>query len=181
MEHLIRNFSESRKLVSLYFDDSNRQKFACGRIIYANERQFAVELISPNGTFDGILVRNIDCITRVEFDGQYHEKITKMMRTRYSECFHYDIKGASLFVCLLKIAAQTKEVISVEILDSGIYDITGVVDHVKDGICTIRLIDEYGYEDGCSVCQVGDITQIVYASEDENRIRSLWEINIANE
>ena len=67
-----------KKNVCVYTCDSEISKFLYGRIIFIDNEFFALYMLTPNGENDGILVKKISCITYVEMDGQYDEKMKKL-------------------------------------------------------------------------------------------------------
>lgn len=137
-----------KKNVCVYTCDSEISKFLYGRIIFIDNEFFALYMLTPNGENDGILVKKISCITYVEMDGQYDEKMKKL-------CPNFD-------------DLISKTPISVELLDSGVDSVIGQVTAVNEKICTVRQIDEYGCYDGIAYVNVPDITQVSYASADNS-------------
>ena len=91
--------------------------------------------------------------------------------------FSYSFTQEDIKDALLSIALKTKEIVSIELANSGFNDVVGFVEEKNDGYSKIRQIDEYGFEDGYSYIRVNDITQISYSSQDEKRILKLWKIN----
>lgn len=159
-----------KKNVCVYTCDSEISKFLYGRIIFIDNEFFALYMLTPNGENDGILVKKISCITYVEMDGQYDEKMKKL-------CPNFDDlisetpidfeNGNALFSIMLE-ALRTEKPISVELLDSGVDSVIGQVTAVNEKICTVRQIYEYGCDDGIAYVNVPDITQVSYASADNS-------------
>ena len=63
---------------------------------------------------------------------------------------------------------------SIELRDSGIVDVVGFIENVADEVCQIHVVDEYGYDDGCTFVDMSSISQIALGSEDEQRIMKLY-------
>ena len=79
---------------------------------------------------------------------------------------------------MLNLSLKLSKVVSIELLNSGINNVVGIVDEICDNKCTIKLVDEYGYEDGYSFILVSDITQVMFDGETENLLLKLWKINM---
>lgn len=159
---------------SVYFSPNNTKSFAFGRILSIDGTNVEIYLVSPNGDFDGILVKPIDDIFRVQNDGQYSDKMTRLMMDYVHEPEKYVLKCNNLFESVLSFASDNELIVSIELLNSGYDDVIGFVQEIKNGGCVIKQIDEYGAEDGISKMRICDITQVCCDSQDERRIERLW-------
>lgn len=169
--------SNENKNVSIYTNYNEPSKFHYGRILCVNSDEIAIYMISPDGLYDGILVKKTEDIIRVEIDGQYEKKMKKLCSLSQLIPFKYFLNSTSIKDSLLKIAIQSRQIVSIELVDSGYMDVVGFVDEIVDGLCKIKIVDEYGFEDGYCFVMTDKITEISYASQDECRILKLWEIN----
>ncbi|MCQ4021805.1 MULTISPECIES: hypothetical protein [unclassified Ruminococcus] len=173
----LKEMAKSDKRVSIYTDINEPSKFCYGYILCVNYEEVAIYMISPDGFFDGILMKKIYDIIRIEIDGQYHEKMKKLCSLSKMQPFNYSIDPTNIQYSLLEIALQSKQIVSLELVDSGYDDVVGFVESIDNGLCKIKIVDEYGFEDGYCFVMANKITQISYASQDEIRILKLWEIN----
>lgn len=177
MLKILSELYSSKKTASIYDDRNETSKFHYGAVIGVNENNAAIENISPDGEWDGITLVNTEAIFRIEKDGLYDKKMKKLMKINAPELFRFTLNSENLTFSLLSLALETKKIVSLELCESGCYDITGFVEESDEERCKIHLVDEYGENDGFSYILLSDITWISYDSEDEKRILRLWEAN----
>jgi len=65
-------------------------------------------------------------------------------------------------------------IVSIEICNSGRFEVVGLVDALYEKGCRILLIDSYGSEDGYAEIQYSDINQINSNEYDERYRRILY-------
>lgn len=174
-------FSElykAKELACFYNDYENTKTFYVGFIIAFNKNEIAIQLISVDGTDDGIIVTNINNIFKVETGGQYIEKIKKLVSFSEIPDFPNVFDENKIYKSILKFAENTKEIVSIELNGSGFNDAVGFVESVGGDICEIKQIDEYGFDDGISYIKIEDITEISYSRIEEKRLLKLWNFNI---
>lgn len=167
----------SQKMVSIYTDYQETNKFHYGVIIALNEKEVAIQMLSPDGESDGIIVMDVENVFRVEENGQYDEKMKKLCPNNPPPLLHEDLDENEIFESLLSIALIEKSIVSIELVDSGYNDIVGFVEAIEDGRCRVKQVNEYGYEDGFSFFLIRDITKITYLSQDEKRLMKLWQLS----
>lgn len=177
MKEVLQKFLISNKYISIY-TNNNMESFLYGKLLSLNDSEFALMLISCDGNFDGILVKKINDIARVEFGGQYEKKMSRLISPDINE-YCCSIDNNYITRAVLFLAKNNENIVSVELLDSERVNVMGFVEEIDDSICKIKQIDEYGYNDGYSYIYLNDITQVVCNSQDENRMYRLWK-NINN-
>ena len=163
--------AENKRYISIYQADPD--KFMYGRILAFNENDTAVMLISPKGEFDGIVAVRTDSITRIEYGGMYEQRMSMLIDEKSLEQFVLPLDGEDIFGQLLEMSAKSRKVVSLELLDSGYDDITGVVESVDNGCVCVKLVDVYGVSDGNAIAALDDITQISCLGEKELAITKL--------
>ena len=72
-------------------------------------------------------------------------------------------------------AQENHKVVSIELLESGNYDIQGFISEIKDTIITVEQLDDYGKKDGISIISFSDITSISCDSNEEIALTLLAE------
>lgn len=164
----------AKEFASIYTNYQDMSKFHFGCILAVNDKEIAIKLISPDGEDDGICVMNVENVFRVETDGQYLNKMKKLCSNSVVTLCDLSIDNDNILMSVLSIAATDKQIISIELLDSGYNDIVGMVEKIEDGECMVKQIDEYGNEDGYSYISIKDITKISYCTQDEKRIMRLF-------
>ncbi len=58
-------------------------------------------------------------------------------------------------------------------VDSGFFDVVGIIHSIENGVCKMQVVDEYGFADGISNFLIDDVTKLVFSSDDEKRIQKL--------
>lgn len=163
--------------VCIYRTDSDAEKFKFGKILAFNDEHTAVYEIAPNGSYDGVSVIATDSISHIERGGQYAAKMNKLTSPESYEQFPYSVGTEDIREQIIEIARKERGVIRLEILESGIFDVTGIVERIDGGVVSVLNVDDYGYEDGHAAVLTDDITAIAYCGDEERTLRRLWEIN----
>lgn len=177
MINILKEYLNKNKFISIYFYPNTNSNFSYGRILAVNETHVAFYSLTPQGEPDGIIAKEIDDIIRVEINPAYNERMKKLMKNETIKLSDYNISSSNIPQSLLLIAKTRGEIVAVELKDSGYYDVTGFVDSIDDGICCIKQLDSYGYEDGVSFFRIEDISKIECNSTEEQTIHKLWKNN----
>ncbi|MGN1081566.1 MAG: hypothetical protein ACI4QV_05700 [Acutalibacteraceae bacterium] len=177
MLKILYDLCDQKKPVSIFTSSQDTGKFHFGIVLAVNNEEIAFQLISPNGEYDGIKAMNVEKIIRVETDGQYAEKMNKLCRINKCSLPNETLEEKNIIKSALFTAFKRKEILSIELNNSGYDDIVGFVQTIEKGQCEIKQVDEYGFEDGFSYVSVCDITYISFSSEEEKRIMNLWKFN----
>lgn len=178
MIRTIKKLCLSDENVCLYSNSEDISGFTFGRFIACDDSFFAFEMVTPNGNPDGVLVKEIDKVYRVEKNSKYCRKMEIIMEACKCQMPDYSIDDHDVVGSIMEKAQSTKRVVSIELLNSGKEDIVGFVENLTTEQYVIRQYDEYGEEDGISYIKKEDISQISFDSEDE--IRLLRIIRYAN-
>lgn len=173
----LKQICKDQKYVAVYTNPQDSTKFIYGRIISVNSNYIAIYMLSPNGYFDGVIIKQISDVFRIETDSKYGDKIQKLSSLCNEKPYTYTVNNKMMLESLLLIAQRDKQIVSIEILKSGYDDVVGFVDQLKDNSCIVKQIDEYGYEDGMSYIKLTDITQISCNSLDERKLLKLWTLD----
>lgn len=175
MKEKLLELQKQNKNISIYCcEDSD--KFLYGKLLSVNDCEFALLMYTPYGLYDGVIVKKIDEIARIEYDGQYEQKIQKVL-SQTIDTENYYIDDSLITSSILKLSLKLSKIVSIELLNSGYDNIVGFVDEIYNNKCTLKLIDEYGYEDGYCYIIIDDITQVMFDGEKESLILKLWQIN----
>lgn len=167
MINLLYELQNKGSFVSIYTNDENTSKFIFGKILCVNNSEIAIYMLSPDGSYDGILVTDNSKIFRIETNSDYNKKMQKLCNfEELPVCYEFK-NNENIKKELLYLAHKTKQAVSIELLNSGYDDVVGIVENIGDNICTISQINQYGKPDGVSFVSMQDITQISYNSQDE--------------
>ncbi len=175
MKEKLLELQQKNKNISIYCSEDNN-KFLYGKLLSVNDYEFALLMYTPHGIFDGIIVKKIEDITHIEYDGQYEQKMQKIL-SQNIDIKKYYIDDTQITSSILELSLKFNKIVSIELLNSGYDNVVGFVDEIHDNKCTIKLVDEYGYDDGYSYIIISDITQVVFDSERESLFLKLWQIN----
>lgn len=151
-------------------------RFLYGKLLAVNDDEFALLMYTPSGMYDGVIVKRVEDIIRIEYDGQYEQKMQKVL----SQNINFKdiiIDDSQIAHSVLGLSLKQNKIVSVELLNSGINDVVGFVDKIHDNKCTLKLVDEYGYKDGYCCILISDITQVMFNGDKESLLLKLWEIN----
>lgn len=175
MRKLLENICTNGTFASVYTNSENTERFQYGRILAVNDARYAMVLVSPDGDYDGIISGFTREIFRVSIEDQYHEKMQKMMALSKTSFFLPLIDSNRIDRSLLLAAQKHGKIVSLELKDSGIGDVTGFVEDVSGTVCRIHEIDEYGRDDGHSYVELESISHISLDTDDEQRILRLYQ------
>lgn len=180
MKRILEELKENQKLCSLYINFQDTSKFIFGKILEVDEIHIIFYSLSPDGEYDGLLLIKIDNILRVEYDDLYAARMNRLINDKNFSCrFNIDlIENNNLKELLLNLLLKEKIIVSIELLDSGTYDIIGFVEEISVNICKISQVNDDGQDDGFTYIRIYDITQISADSLDERRILRLSEFHI---
>lgn len=164
------NICKNEILVSLYTNQNDISKFIFGKILSVNDNEFAFYMISPDGKYDGVLVKEINSIVYFETDNQYIKEMCKLC-DEHSLCSPFiDFNKNNIKTAVLLEAMKSKKIVSLELNYSGFDNVVGFVEDVSDNLCKIKQVDLQGLYDGVAFVVESNITQISYDSHEEQQI-----------
>lgn len=163
-----------------FYTNGETEIFEVGNVVALNDRIFAFRSFSINGDQVGIVAYSVDNVSQVLTGTRYLDKIKKLCTDKpYSEIAK-EIDENNIIASLLNIAINSKEIVSVKLLENTDYNFIGFVESIDGNECKFRIVDEYGYEDGFGYANINDITELAYMTEKERRYFRLWNINTSN-
>lgn len=177
MLKILYELCSERKAASIYTDDNYMNKFHFGFVLAVNEKEFAIQMITPDGEDDGIKVMRVDYVFRVNVNGQYEEKMKKLCQNNIRNSYDLLIDNNDIKKSVIQYAFRQNQLVSIELIDSGYNDVVGFIESIDNNGCSIEQVDEFGYSDGISYINLEDITQVNLATQDEKRITKLWKLN----
>ena len=75
MKQILLRLMQKSIYVSIFTDDRNKSCFSFGKIIGVDNNYYALSMVSPEGNFDGVLIKSFDHIVRIEENTKYCRKI----------------------------------------------------------------------------------------------------------
>lgn len=164
---------ERNEWCCIYIDSEHTQQFIYGLILAVDDCFFAVNMIAPSGEYDGILVKPLHSIFRIETESQYCRKMKDLSHSLTKEMMPTIVFSDDIVISMLKFALKEKAVISLELNSSGYDDIVGIPYEICDNICSVYQYTAYGEYDGIAYVDIRTISQLCYNSSDERVICSL--------
>lgn len=170
----LKEIKSNRKLASIYTNKNDTGRFIVGYIEEISEDFIIIQAVNPNGHFDGLLLKELESIYRVETEGNYLDKMQKLLDYNNEATEQVTLDGKDLITSLLQYAEKNKYVVSIELLNSGFDDIIGYVQRISENGCLINQITTDGQYDGNSTIDYSSISKISCNSEDEKIPGILW-------
>ena len=177
MLHRLREAIATGEYLMLYTDPDDTGKFCYGRVLAADEDFVALYLIAPDGSYDGLLVKETGSVQRIESGGQYDAKMRKLTQGVQLPDRRWEAGGGSIAARLLSMAARHRWIVSLEFQNSGADDAVGLVNAVSEESAELTLIDDYGHGDGTCLFRMDSVTQAACDGGEERVIQRLWQAN----
>lgn len=76
----LEELKKNKKIASFYTNENNTIKFSVGYIIDYNDEYFVLATISPEGLYDGFVLKETSSVTRINVDGKYENKILTLAK-----------------------------------------------------------------------------------------------------
>ncbi|GEM_PF-2542279 len=172
-----KRLSQNRKIVCIY-DDEYDDSFYCGSIISFDDTFILVDMISPDGNPDGLIVLSIDNICKIIERSSYLSRIKKLKAVddRKLPLSADEVKMDGVIETILAIAIQNDAMVAISLCESGYNNIQGFVQSFDDKICVVRQFDLVGEYDGIAYVLIEKITQITCGSRTEDEVMTLFRI-----
>lgn len=121
--------------VSIYTDRYDLESFSVGYIAAIEDPFIYINHISTRGEEDGMILRRIEDIFRIEYDGSYEKKLERLYQLKEQSHTKYLTKSkTNLFNAFLKNIQKHKWVITLKVGDmENFIDVTGLIQQVKEG------------------------------------------------
>ena len=173
---LLNQLKEQKKLVSIYLDKENTEKFFLGFLSAIDEDSYILSSYTPSGYEDGFIWGKIENIYRVDSDGKYEKKMLCLIHSHEKTVSPLSAFSEKNNLCeLLTLSLEKGAFVMIELLDSGYDDVCGIVKSIESDACCITSIDEYGDYDGECVVGFSDISQVAYNSEEGKKRMILYQ------
>lgn len=172
----LNNFVNKQEIISIYTDEEKTNKFIAGYLLAVDEQYFLLASITPQGLYDGYILKTLDSILCIHSNGKYEKKLSYLLSDKYkphNTQYWASIESNNILEEFLEFIKENNFVCSIEICNSGYNDIIGFIDSFNDVTCSVNTITEYGEDDGKSMIQIRDITLIGCDSDEEQTIKYL--------
>lgn len=161
------------KLIAVYSDKNDTEKFAAGFFIGKDDENIVLAHISPYGKYDGYLIKRIEDVFSVEYDNDYCNKLESLYRLQNQA--HATINlGDNAILAIIEWAYENKKIVSLELCDSGYTDIQGYINSIDSDSIEICKVDDYGEENGSATIEPSALSGIKCDSENEIALNLLF-------
>ena len=163
----------NKKISSFYCNPDDCDAHYTGFVERFNDSEILIAHITPNGYYDGYVLKRISDIYRVDYDGEYEKKIEKLYTLRAQKHSRIDTceknNGALLFA-VLDYAKDNNLVVSLDFEDSHI---SGLINCYNDTIVKLCSINDNGKKDGLAIVKLDNILSIDLDTEYEQNLNIL--------
>lgn len=173
MLDIIKKYTQ-KEIVSIYTNQEEPDSFSAGIVQAVDEEMVLINHITPYGLYDGYIVKQVSKVYRIEHNGQYEQKITKLYSFRKQKHMVIDIQDDDVVLSVLEFARQNQLLVAIEILDSGYWDVQGVVKEI-DNVIEIVQVNDYGEENGSTFINKNDISELRCDTEEEISMKLLYD------
>jgi hypothetical protein len=154
---ILKDALASQELVSIYADPSRPGSCSVGKIYSIGKTVFAMKSMTQDGRDDGILLRKVENVFKIEGGGKYEKKIGFLHeeQLRLVKDRTYDLKQFADFSTALRYASKQKFVISVwmEMDDDDEYQ-SGYISSITTKTFKLDRLDDFGIANGFSVLKI---------------------------
>lgn len=171
----LKNIEKENNLVSLYTDKCDLGHFSLGYIVDVNDEFYILASLSPDGRYDGFILRKTDEIVQITCNGKYEAKIQNLAKIHNVKHEEIPQSDKNLVVKLLNFAMCSKYIVSIWSFDKDYDAAVGYVAGLENGKCRILGVSEYGEDSGETILNISDITEINCNTEEEFKRKLLFE------
>lgn len=175
MKDFIKNCKDANKLIAVYTNKDNTEKFSVGYILEQIEEGLLIASYDSNGLQDRIILLNLNDIFMIETDSLYLKKMYKLINNFKfinSEKFVFKRNNDfSLLYNLLNQCFEEKKLITIKSIFG--FDVSGLITEQNDDVVIIQEISNYGEEDGLVCIKIEDIEKIGIDGQDEQKLSFL--------
>lgn len=175
MERIVDFIIKNKCFVSVYVNEMNIDSFCFGKIIKRDKVFFIMEEISPKGKKDGLLLRRIDRIIKIEMQNQYEKDMLLLMEKENYNSNFYSFNSNNLLEELLQYAIDNRFIVKVLTYENDM--IKGYPIEINSEYCKVMEIDEMGVELGIAYIPNREIFEIDCNSSDEMRLQLIYDLN----
>lgn len=164
------NLMEQKEIVLFYTDEEDTEVLSAGYISTCTDNEIIVLYVDPFGSDNGVAVKSIEDIIKVEYGGQYSNRLKKLNSLNNEMSKFYYIEKDNAFLSVLFYAQVNRKIVTLELLNSKNDDATGYVEAIDNNIVTVGLVDHYGVKDGQMIIDIQNITHLLCDSDEEKAL-----------
>ncbi|MGQ0593134.1 MAG: hypothetical protein ACT4QB_10925 [Gammaproteobacteria bacterium] len=173
---VLRTVAKEQTLVSIHTNPDNWSSCSVGYVHSISRRHVRLRAVNRYGEDAGYEVRKLEEIFKIDFGGKYEHKVEHLRRNQENILHEVTLgkgKGQDLILGTLKQAQDLDLVVVIWGHDPG-DSLVGFVEYVDDNGARIRVLDEFGMEDGYSTIKSSEITAVDCNTRSEQVLRFLY-------
>lgn len=177
IDAILKEEIKENRIVSIFSDYNNMEKCTVGFIGNFDDDFVLIKCVNTNGEEDGLAIRRVDNIFRIDIGGEYESKLQKLYRLKGEKHNIYlDKNSDNVFNQILGYSISNNKVLEISIDENNEQElICGTVESINDnGLIKIKKINFYGYDDGVTFIDVDDIVTL---NCDSNDAKDLFLLN----
>lgn len=165
----LRKAEEENRIVSVYVDSDDWSQYSVGYIDHVDDTHVCIRALSRHGEPAGYEVRLISEITKIEMDGKYEKKIEKLSNNQGKIFSEVPLKLSTKSRIIRNSLEQSlKGSVVITVWGQDAEDsLVGYVEKLESGSVSLRLIDEFGEDDGVAILQVSEISSLDFNTQSE--------------
>ena len=179
MKFNLKDLQNKKQLCEIYTNDSDTGKFSVGYIIFYDKHWCCIQSFNQYGKQDGTILVSIEDIIRIQTCTTYLKNIEKLINYygKQKDAELLKLKEGDVFDSYCDFLLINKKICSIEICNSNVNDLHGIIEKNFDLGLEIKIIDENGKIDGFSTIEKMAVTSMSSGSEEEKMLEILYNIN----
>jgi hypothetical protein len=169
---LLLKAKESESPVALYCNVESPRAFLAGWIEAVSSEHVVLRHLSPEGRYDGYVLKYLESIFRIDTEGRYIERLSYLFNARHqnfpARLIGEHDESSNLIVEILHGAAREEMMATIEIAAEDVEN--GLVKEVGFEAMTLEVYDHYGAIDREASIHLEAISEVRVDSE---RLQSL--------
>lgn len=164
---------KNKKAVSLFCNRNDTEQHLTGFIGKVNDSEVLIYHITNCGYYDGYILKRIDDIFRIDYEGEYEKRIQMLYEYRnqaHREIDTFDDDNDQIFFSLLDFAIENDYIVSLEFENNYV---SGIVNGYSDDVLYLSIVDDMGKEDGISIINIDDVLTVDVDSDEEQILKIL--------
>lgn len=163
---------ETRCVASIYRNPDEPERHLTGFVERYNDTEVLVSHITPYGMYDGFILLLRDDIFRIDRNGKYENKISRLykLRDQSHPVVNTFQEDRNLLDTMLDFAMKNSYVVSVS--DGDGYDIGNLISY-DDQYLTLDTYDSYGEYNGRVTVMIDNIVALSVDNEEAAAIKLL--------
>lgn len=169
-------------IVSIFSNRNQPDACSVGYVEAITEDQVLLNHVTPTGLADGIVIRRLEDVFRVDINGLYEQKLHRLYFLQHQSHQTLLLDPANtetnLFNEILIQAQKLGLIVNVCIDETETQDnIIGLTKEVSKFEVVISRISEYGLVDGESILLLDDIVKLNCDTDEEHILKLLYQDN----